>query len=130
MITPENITGKFSNSYEQYQTQILVAVAGHHDCLGLAIRVNRNHCDFRPHLLAFAGALPDRPHVLGGDGVCELASRLLVATCGHVRVQSERGVAAARHHQSDFCRHDALHVHRDIVLDLDVHLARAHAVVA
>ena len=62
--------------------------------------------------------------------LCEFASRILVATGGHVCVLSERGVATERHHQSDLCRHDALHVHRDIVLDLDVHLARAHAVVA
>ena len=89
-----------------------------------------NHCDFCADLLAALGAFPDRSLAVGRYGFCELTGCVLVATCGHVCVLSEGGVAAARHHQSDFCRHDALHVHRDLVLGLDVHLARTHALVA
>ena len=56
-------------------------------------------------------------------GICELTGRLLVASSGHVCVLPQRGLTAKRYPQPDFCRHDALHVHRDRLYGLHVYLA-------
>ena len=61
---------------------------------------------------------------MGRLGVRELASSVLVTTSGDVCLLSERGLATRRHTQPDFCRHDALYVHRDCLYGIHVHLAR------
>ena len=61
---------------------------------------------------------------MGRLGVRELASSVLVTTSGDVCLLSQRRLATWRHAQPDFCRHDALYVHRDCLYGLHVHLAR------
>ena len=60
---------------------------------------------------------------MGRLGVRELASGVPVTSRGDVGLLSERRVAPACDPQSDLCRHDALHVHRDRLYGLHVHLA-------
>ena len=66
---------------------------------------------------------------MGHIGVRELASRVLVTTSGDVCLLSQRCLATKRYAEPDFCRHDALYVHRDCLHGLHVHLA-GHDIVA
>ena len=67
---------------------------------------------------------------MGRVGVCEPAGRILVSAGRNVGFLSEGGLATARDDQSDFCRHDALHVDCHSLYGFHVCLAGADAVVA
>jgi len=67
---------------------------------------------------------------MGGTGVCEFAGGLFIAAGGDVGLLFKRGLTAARHHQPNLCRHDALHVDRDCVYGAHVCVASTHFVAA
>ena len=67
---------------------------------------------------------------MGRAGLCELASRLLVAAGGHVGLLPQGRIAAACDDQPDLRGHDALHVHCDHLHGPDVHLAAIDLVAA
>lgn len=66
---------------------------------------------------------------MGYLGLCKLASSFPIATGSDVGLLSKRGITARCNAQSNFCRHDALYVHRYFVHGLHVYMARHDAVV-
>src|SRR5947208_10002880 len=105
-------------------------VAGDHLRARLAAGMDRDHHHLRADLLADAQALQYRPDPVGDAGVRELAGGVPVAAGRDVGVLPQGRLAAARHAQPDFRRHDALHGGHHPVHDHHVPLARYDSLAA
>ena len=98
--------------------------------IGLAARVDRDHCDLYAHFCTVARSVQHRSVIFRLVGRLEFTNGVLVATCCDGRVLFKRRIAASRLVESNLFRYVALYGDPDFRDLPSLHVPRDWVVVA